>query len=252
VTVTAKASGGSSALLNYKGSSTPAFSFAKPVSLTDTTGAGVITVGSSSTVPAVAFSSGSAVLNNSDSNHAFATFAFNVNPTQPSTSVISAADSDGGIGAPVTASTAIRSGRLRMQNAYGSVRLPLAIPLEAQYWSGSYWTTNLLDSCTSFPMSSVKMGPYIGALVACNTQISPAGNQTLSAGKLSINLSKPTASGSVDMALNVGSTASGNTCIASTQSAATAALIGWFGANPSARATFGVYKSSLIYRRENY
>ena len=252
VTVTAKAAGGSSALLNYQGSSTPAFSFAKPVSLTDTTSAGVITVGGSSTAPAVAFSSGSAVLNNSDSNHPLATFAFNVNPTQPSTALIAATDSDGGTGTPAAASAAIRSGRLRLQNAYGSERLALAIPLEAQFWSGSYWTTNLLDSCTSFPMSSIKMGPYNGALVACNTQISPTGTQTLSAGKLSINLSKPTASGSVDMALNVGSAASGNTCVAATQSAATAASLGWFGANPSARATFGLYKSPLIYRRENY
>jgi MSHA biogenesis protein MshQ len=146
----------------------------------------------------------------------------------------------------------MRSGRLTMKNAYGSERLPLTVPLEAQYWSGTYWATNSLDSCTSVNMSGIMMGPYIGALAACNTQISPPGIQTLGAGKLSINLSKPTVSGSVNLALNVGTTATGNTCSAATPSAAAAASIPWFGTNPAARATFGVYKSPLIYMRENY
>jgi MSHA biogenesis protein MshQ len=101
-------------------------------------------------------------------------------------------------------------------------------------------------------MSGITMGPYYGALTACNTQISPTGAQTLNAGKLSVNLSKPAVSGSVDLALNVGNTPTGSTCAAPSPSSATAAALAWFGANPTARATFGVYKSPLIYRRENY
>jgi MSHA biogenesis protein MshQ len=252
VTVTAKAAGGSTALKNYQGSSTAAFSFAKPVTLADTTGKGVLTFNGSATIPVTAFSSGSALLNNADANHPLAKFAFNTNPTQPSTIVIAAADTDGGGGTVLTANATVRSGRLRMQNVYGSERLPLAVPIEAQYWSGSYWATNLLDFCTSVPMSSITMGPYYGALSACNTQISSTGSQTLGAGRLSITLSKPSLSGSVDMALNTSSTATGGTCIAAAPSPATAAAMAWFGANPSARATFGVYKSPLIYRRENY
>ena len=254
VTVTAKAAGGSSALLNYQGSTTPTFSFAKPVTLTDTTGAGTISVGGLSTLPAVAFSAGSAILNNSDANHPLATFAFNNNPTQPSTITMGAVDSDGGTGTSVKATAAIRSGRLRMKNIYGSERLPLTIPLEAQFWSGTAWSTNLLDSCTTFPMSSIMMGPYKGALAACNTQMSPTGSQTLNAGKLSVNLSKPSpsVSGSVAMQLNVGSTASGTTCLTATPSAATAASLPWLGPDPTALATFGIYKSPLIYSRENY
>ena len=67
-------------------------------------------------------------------------------------------------------------------------------------------------------------------------------------------LSKPGAgnSGSVLLTLNVSAAASGNTCLASSESAATAASRAWFGSNPTARATFGVYKSPLIYLRENY
>jgi MSHA biogenesis protein MshQ len=252
VTLTAKAAGGSTALKNYQGSSTAAFSFAKPVTLRDTSSTGVITVGGIATAPVVAFSSGTATLNNADANHPLAKFAFNTNPTLPSSIAIAATDSDSGTGSAVTASAAVRSGRLRMQNMYGSERLGLAVPLEAQYWSGSYWTTNQQDSCTVVPMSSLIMGPYIGALTACNTQISPTGSQTLNAGKLAINLSKPTVSGSVDMALNATVTPLGSTCIAASASPATAAGIAWFGANPTARATFGVFKSPLIYRRENY
>jgi MSHA biogenesis protein MshQ len=252
VTVTAKAAGGPTALKNYQGSSTPAFSFAKPVTLTDTTSMGLVTLGGNPTVPVVAFSGGAALLNNADANHPLAKFAFNTNPTQPSNIVLTAADSDSGAGGAMTASALMRSGRLHMQNVYGSERLPLIIPLEAQYWSGSNWTTNQQDNCTVVPLSSLSMGPYIGTLAACNTQISPAGNQTLNAGKLAIKLSKPAVSGSVDLALIVGSTPLGITCTTATPSLATASSIAWFGANPSARATFNVYKSPLIYLRENY
>jgi MSHA biogenesis protein MshQ len=252
VTVIAKAAGGLGALVNYNGSSTAAFSFAKPVTMTDNTGAGAITFAASSVLPAVAFAVGTAALNNADANHPLAQFAFNTNPTQPSTVLLAARDSDVGTGTAISAVAAIRSGRLGMKNAYGSDKLGLTVPLEAQFWSGNYWSTNTLDSCTTAPVSSILMGSYTGALVACNTWLSVAGGQTLNAGKLSVNLSKPSASGSVNLALNVGSTASGSTCTTATPSPAIAAAIPWFGANPSARATFGVHKSPLVYMRENY
>ena len=44
--------------------------------------------------------------------------------------------------------TAMRSGRLRLSNAYGSVS-PIYMPVEAQYWSGQSWIKNTDDSCTS-------------------------------------------------------------------------------------------------------
>lgn len=156
-----------------------------------------------------------------------------------------------------TATTRVRYGRLRMQNAYGSELLALPIPLEAQYWDGSFFVTNTLDSCTALTLSSVAMSSYNGNLAACETQISPVTAQTLSGGKLTgsgMALSKPGVgnSGSVLLTLNVSPTASGSTCMSSSASSATAANIPWFGSNPTARATFGVYKSPLIYLRENY
>jgi len=67
-------------------------------------------------------------------------------------------------------------------------------------------------------------------------------------------LSKPGAgnAGSVDLQLNVTANAYGATCVSTTAAPAAAAQIPWFGSSPHARATFGIYKSRLIYSRENY
>lgn len=154
--------------------------------------------------------------------------------------------------------TRLRYGRLQMKNAYGSELLALPVPLEAQYWSGGgYYVTNTDDSCTVIPATSIVMSHYLKRLNACETQISPTGNVALRAGKLpgaGLVLSRPGPgnAGSVDLTLNVSATPTGNTCVGTTESAATAANAPWFGSNPAARATFGIYKSTLIYQRENY
>jgi len=85
---------------------------------------------------------------------------------------------------------------------------------------------------------------------------------TLSAGRGTITLT-PTAAaiGSVDLVANLGSTGSPSNCAGlsngSSSSAGLAYLSGqWCGTandrNPTARASFGIFKSPLIYRRENY
>jgi MSHA biogenesis protein MshQ len=106
-------------------------------------------------------------------------------------------------------------------------------------------------------MASISMGNYLKQLGACETQITPTGNVTLVAGKMpgaGLVLTKPGLgnSGSVDLAINAGVVPAGNTCVAATPSAATAANLPWFGPNQGARAAFGVFKAPLIYRRENY
>ncbi|WP_138513496.1 DUF6701 domain-containing protein [Rhodoferax bucti] len=160
-----------------------------------------------------------------------------------------------------TNTTRVRYGQMRLFNTYGSELLALPVPLEARYWNGSFYVTNTLDSCTTLNLSSVIMSNYVSnlptGLAACETQISPTTNQTLNGGKLlspGLVLSKPGAgnSGSVLLTLNVSATATGKTCVSTTESNATAANLPWFGSNPTARATFGVYKSPLIYLRENY
>ncbi|KAF3998986.1 DUF6701 domain-containing protein [Glaciimonas immobilis] len=163
------------------------------------------------------------------------------------------------IGPPVVVgpATSLRYGRLKMQNAYGSELLALPVPLEAQYWTGSYYVTNTNDSCTVIPISSIKMSNYLKRLNACKTQLAPVGNITMVAGKLpgaGLVLTKPGVSnaGSVDLAINLTGAAVGNTCVGPAESQATSANIPWFGLNPGARATFGLYRSRFIYQREIY
>ena len=155
------------------------------------------------------------------------------------------------------AGVALRFGRLQMQNVYGSELLDLPLSMQAQYWAGNYYTTNVNDSCTTIPVSSVTMGNYLKQLSACKTQLSPISSVTMAAGKLSATgllLTKPgaTNAGSVDLAMNLGTTPTGAVCLGTSASPATAANMPWFGANPNARAVFGALKSPIIYARENY
>ena len=155
-----------------------------------------------------------------------------------------------------TNTTRIRYGRLAIGNAYGSELLDLPIPFEAQYWSSNgYYVTNRDDSCTSFNMSSLMMSGFTQNLAACETQISPTGMQTLVGGKLPLKLTKPGPSnqGSALLTLNLGSTASGSTCVSAASSPASAANLPWFGStNPAGLAKFGISKSPYIYFRESF
>lgn len=158
-----------------------------------------------------------------------------------------------------TNTTRIRYGKLKIGNAYGSELHDLAIPYEAQYWTGSYYATNSFDNCTSFAMSSIMFANFTNNLAACETQLSPTGTQTLSGGKLNLKLTKPGIDasnvpnrGSVQLTQNVGTTVSGSSCLAATASAATAANLPWFGSNPTGKATFGIFRSPYIYFRESY
>jgi MSHA biogenesis protein MshQ len=179
--------------------------------------------------------------------------------TSPASITINAAPTDGdGVtmsSAIVSPASAFRYGRLKMQNAYGSELLPLSIPLEAQYWNGQSYIRNQLDSCTVIPASSIALSNYRNNLSACETQIGySSGTGTLLNGVSSyLRLTKPgaTNNGSVDLALNLTS-ASGSTCTSSAASAATTASIPWFGTDPVSRAAFGIFKTPVIYLRENF
>ncbi len=168
-------------------------------------------------------------------------------------------DPDGGvlIGSAAereTGSTRIRYGRLRMPNAYGSELLDLPLTLEAQYWTGGGYASHTLDNCTVIPAASIMMGNYTNNLSACETRIQPAGNLALANGRTAFSLRRPGAgnSGSVDLAVNVGTSASGNTCVGATETGAVAGNVPWFGPNLGARAAFGLYRAPIIYMRENY
>lgn len=149
-------------------------------------------------------------------------------------------------------------GNLNVVNAHGSELLALPIQIEAQYWSGNAFVRSAGDSCTSIPLSSIVMKNYKGNLNACETQLT--GSATMSHGLLGLKLTAPGISGgqpntgSVDLSINLGSTdPNDKTCLSSMQSPATSGIISeWFGSNPNARATFGVYKTPMIYMRESF
>lgn len=153
-----------------------------------------------------------------------------------------------------------RYGRLFIANSYGSEVLPLSVPVEAQYWNGLAYQSNQDDSCSAIPATAVEMRDYRINLNPCETQLSNTGNPAipgaLKNGRTNLRLSKPGAgnSGSVLLRVNLNA-ASGQTCNGAIEGAAGSAALPWFfnssTPNPSARATFGIYKSPVIYLREN-
>ena len=154
-----------------------------------------------------------------------------------------------------TADSKVRYGKLFIPNVYGSELLPLAVPVEAKYWNGTSYIRNQQDSCTAITASSIAMGNYKNNLAACETQLGySSGSSTLTNGvSKTLRLTRPGSgnNGTVDLTLNLTS-ASGNTCNSATASSTTSANIPWFGANTTSRATFGIYKTPIIYLRENF
>ena len=146
-------------------------------------------------------------------------------------------------------------GQLKIGSAYGSELMSLAVPLESQFWNGTVYTTNAADNCTVVPASSIIMNNYQLNLSACKTYLNPSTSIGLTGGRANLHLTAPGLNniGSVNLAPNIGVTASGNTCLSSTQSAATAGNLPWFGSsNPLGRETFGLRKTPVIYLRENF
>lgn len=151
-----------------------------------------------------------------------------------------------------------RFGRLRLSNGYGSELLDLPIPVQTQFWNGTAFVTNSDDNCTTVASSRIGLSNYQKNLNSGETGVSPA-TVSFASGIGSMKLTKPGAgnSGSADLCVDLGPDPGGGTVCAAT-SANLPFLQGKWppGTNldndPTARATFGIYKSPLIYRRENY
>jgi len=183
-------------------------------------------------------------------------------------------------GAPVSvlsgvpATTEFRLGRVRLLNAYGSELLALPVPIALEYVSSvvsavPVWSPNTLDTCTSVSSNNFSFNFATPAgtaakpnnLSACETEIAVTGTPP----NQKITLSQPGSgnAGWAQLTLNMGAT-SAAAVAANSQCSAVGGAGGndlpanlpWLqtaaGVNPRARATFGIYKSPLIYRRENY
>jgi hypothetical protein len=165
----------------------------------------------------------------------------------------------------VQASTEVRYGRVQLQNVNGSELLNLPLPMSLQYWTGtaSGWQTNSLDTRTAIAAANFAFSYPVdpkNLLSPCMTVVSVSG----SAPNYALSLAKPGVgnTGWTDLTLNLGATASGNQCTTpggaggpATTANAPYLQYNWTGTvgNPTARATFGVYKSGpVIHRRELY
>jgi len=108
--------------------------------------------------------------------------------------------------------TSLRSGRLRISNAFGSENLSLMMPALLEYYSGGRWVTNSEDSCTllsalSGPTSSLSVGsgsttPRCNVSTnTCTTSSGVACNaaSAVSGGNLGLCLTPPGAAGSADV-----------------------------------------------------
>ena len=155
----------------------------------------------------------------------------------------------------------IRFGLLALSNAHGSELLDLPVPIETRYWNGSGFVRNTADSCTQLAAAHVPLSNWQRDLNACETSATLSGR--FNAGRGNLRFSAPGAgnTGSVDLALQLGATAGGSTCIGGAATAAVGASQTWlqgpwsgaaYDQNPVARASFGLHRGSkpLIYLRE--
>ena len=168
----------------------------------------------------------------------------------------------------VASPSLLRYGRLRLSNAFGSARAALQLPVLAEYWSGGSWVLNSADSCTSVPAASVALSNPRTATGAASLASSSAGAISLASGSGLLTLAAPSPAGSsltLDLALNLGSSGSDQSCNAS-HPASSGAAKPWLRAlngscaattdrDPAARASFGVYSAEsrkTVHVREIY
>ena len=189
--------------------------------------------------------------------------------TAPLALTLRALDTDAVTSATFTEGTTnIRSGRLQLQNAYGSELLGLPIPLAIQFWNNG-WRQNTLDFCTTIAADQFAWTFPAGTVARPNglLQCESIATVTGTAPNYTVRLSAPGAAnaGWAVLTLNLDTAAAGNTCTTTVNAGtgftgpATTANTPWLrhnwsGAvgNPVSRATFGAFRSPLIYRRENY
>ncbi|HVL34865.1 MAG TPA: DUF6701 domain-containing protein [Burkholderiales bacterium] len=158
-----------------------------------------------------------------------------------------------GNGMAFTGGKAMRFGRLRLDNATGSEKLDLPIPIRTEYWTGSAFVTNAADNCTSINAAHAAFSDYFGGINAGNmnaANVSGLGG-AFSAGVGSLTLTKPlptpTSRGAVSLGIDL--SAAGRSYLKGNWGVTT------FTADPKSRAAFGLFggqPSQFIYFRENY
>lgn len=187
-------------------------------------------------------------------------FSFTTRPTAPTTVTVGGQDADS---VPLRASTdagtkqttAVRSGRLYLANAYGSEFLQLPMIVQAQYWD-SGWKRNQQDSCTDLTLPTSGNAGLVFAAQTGRNQLaagevvaqmrsSTAATVRVAAGDAGLVLRHPTVSSQGPGTGNFGYV-----------DVAGAILSPWTWLSPTgnARACFGACgpRSPVIYFRERF
>ncbi|MEY2875211.1 MAG: hypothetical protein RLZZ373_2582 [Pseudomonadota bacterium] len=234
--------------VNYDGSGVLSPAFAQGVTLSDAASLGRGSFGSTATLAASHFSLGAA----STASTAY-TYTDKLGAAGSLTLRATDADSVSSSGY-LEAAMPLRSGRLVLSNVYGSEKTALQLPVQAQYWTGRAWVLNSADSCTTVPTTAIVRSNYLSYQGSATTAwTTTPGALTILGGNGTVSLSAPSPSGStgsVDIALNLGSTATDVSCLGS-HPASTGAGLPWLrGRNgscastwdrdPAARASFGI------------
>jgi MSHA biogenesis protein MshQ len=274
LTLTAHASTGSPAaatdpvVSRYTAGGIPSYTNLAPVTITgDNSGVAVaVTRLSSPAFPVMSstalWSAGLFQINN---NYAFAKLSTPDGPYDLFKLKAALTDTDGGLlllaANAETNTTKVRYGRVRLINAYGSDLLDLPMTMRSEYWVSGGWALNTADTCTDATLAFAAVGtPDITSRTCVwDTGTAPGNSGKACTTPIAVAARQYKETGVAGFAgdFNVWLKAPGATYRGSIDVTATVPLwlrYNWIGtvANPTARATFGSYKSPLIYRRENY
>ena len=236
--------------VNYDGTAATTPNFSQAVILSDAPALGLGSFTGTGALAASLFNAGVA-------NTLTPAYSFTAKLTAAQTLVARAIDADSISSAGyVEGSTALRSGRLRLSNAFGSEKSPLALAVQAQYWSGNAWVLNSADNCSVMPAAAVARSGYVDNKGAPTAAWNTTANGIVVAGgnaTLTLSAPSPLLTGSVNLALNLGSAAAAadQSCLA-VHPASTGAALPWLRSqnggcstawdrDPSARATFGIF-----------
>jgi len=219
---------------NYDGTAAAASDrLANSVSIAPVSGANSGSLGTGNVLAATAFANGA--------GSGTITYSMTNKLSAPDTVALTASDADVNT-LKSTPSVLVRSGRIKLSNAFGSEKSALEIPMQVQYWTGKSWTASN-DSCTTTSLvttTALKRNAYKshagGATSAWSTA---ASSVALTAGVGKLTLSAPGAgkTGTVDVELDLSASGANLPWLQSLDDACGANTV----CNPKARASFGVY-----------
>ncbi len=219
---------------NYDGTAATATDrLANSVSIAPVSGANSGSFGSSNVLAATAFANGS--------GSGTITYGMTNKLSAPDTVTLTASDADVN-SVKSTPAVLVRSGRIKLSNAFGSEKSVLDIPMQVQYWTGKSWTASN-DSCTNATVvttASLKRNAYKSHAGTVSSAWSTAASAVaLSGGVGKLTMTAPGAgkTGTVDVELDLSASGANLPWLQSLDDACGANTV----CNPKARASFGVY-----------